>query len=352
MLQISLFSVLLLVLSLPVLVHKIEKNLEFFLLIMGALAVSCAHWWGTAPAWSLQLVRQSLAEPLMITGAVLISGFALHYVRDILTPKIIAAEKQLGPRLFSFCLVTALGLISSVVTAIMAAIILVEVVSALRFDKEYEKKLVVLACYAIGLGAVLTPIGEPLSTICISKLAVEPYRAGFFFLFRTLGCYVVPGIAGLGAVSACIKPPGKITENECLFEKEKPRIKDIFGYAVRIYVFIVALVYLGAGFKPIIDTYIIKLSSVALYWINMISAVLDNATLSAAEISPLMSILQIKYILMGLLISGGMLIPGNVPNIISASRLGITSKEWAKIAIPPGLVLMLIYFAVFSLHLT
>jgi len=49
---------------------------------------------------------------------------------------------------------------------------------------------------------------------------------------------------------------------------------------------------------------------------------------------------------MGLLISGGMLIPGNIPNIISASKLQITSKEWAKIGVPIGLAVMIIFYLI------
>jgi len=60
---------------------------------------------------------------------------------------------------------------------------------------------------------------------------------------------------------------------------------------------------------------------------NMVSAILDNVTLTASEISPAMSMVQIQAALMGLLISGGMLIPGNIPNIISARKLVISSKE-------------------------
>jgi len=41
---------------------------------------------------------------------------------------------------------------------------------------------------------------------------------------------------------------------------------------------------------------------------------------------------------MGLLISGGMLIPGNIAIIISAAKLKIGSKIWAKYALPLGLV--------------
>ncbi|MGB9929359.1 MAG: DUF1646 family protein, partial [Methanosarcina sp.] len=116
--------------------------------------------------------------------------------------------------------------------------------------------------------------------------------------------------------------------------------------AVKVYVFIMALVLLGEGFKPIIFEYFIQIPSTILYWVNMVSAILDNATLAAAEIGPALSELQIKSILMGLLIAGGMLIPGNIPNIISAGKLGITSKEWARLGVPLGLVSMAVYFVI------
>jgi predicted cation transporter len=41
-----------------------------------------------------------------------------------------------------------------------------------------------------------------------------------------------------------------------------------------------------------------------------------------------------------------MLIPGNIPNIIAACKLEITSREWAKIGIPIGLVIMGIFFII------
>jgi predicted cation transporter len=78
----------------------------------------------------------------------------------------------------------------------------------------------------------------------------------------------------------------------------------------------------------------------------MVSAILDNATLTAAEIAPSLSQSQIDGALYGLLISGGMLIPGNIPNIISAGKLKITSSEWAKLGVIMGLVLNAIFFIV------
>jgi len=123
-------------------------------------------------------------------------------------------------------------------------------------------------------------------------------------------------------------------------------VKDVVMRAVKVYVFIMALTFLGEGFKPLILEYFIQIPSGILYWVNMVSAILDNATLAAAEIGPALSEIQIKSILMGLLVSGGMLIPGNIPNIISAGKLGITSKEWARLGLPMGLVSMAIYFVI------
>ncbi|HAF0292625.1 TPA: DUF1646 domain-containing protein, partial [Salmonella enterica subsp. enterica serovar Typhimurium var. 5-] len=107
--------------------------------------------------------------------------------------------------------------------------------------------------------------------------------------------------------------------------------------------------FLGHGFEPFIHEYVIGLPPSLLYWINMISAILDNATLAAAEISPEMDSETIRAVLLGLIISGGMLIPGNIPNIISAGKLNITSKEWASFGVPVGLATMLLYFLVLFL---
>jgi predicted cation transporter len=78
----------------------------------------------------------------------------------------------------------------------------------------------------------------------------------------------------------------------------------------------------------------------------MISAMLDNATLTATEIGPSLNLVQIKSALLGLLIAGGMLIPGNIPNIIAAGKLKIKSSEWARFGVPVGLVAMISCFIV------
>jgi predicted cation transporter len=116
-----------------------------------------------------------------------------------------------------------------------------------------------------------------------------------------------------------------------------------------VYVFIAALVLLGEGFKPLILEYVIQIPPAGLYWVNTASAVLDNATLAAAEISPALTSQQITTALMALLVAGGLLIPGNIPNIIAAGKLKIGSTEWARTGVPIGLVSLGVYFIVLFL---
>ena len=291
------------------------------------------------------MIKEALVEPIKITLAVFIAGFLFRILQKPLAHSVNKIKDKIGIKLFAFLAIIMLGFLSSVITAIIAALVLVEVIACLTLDRKNEVFLVILACFSIGLGAALTPIGEPLSTIAIAKLKGVPYQAGFFFLFRHLWFYIIPGIIAFGILGLIIMP-NKSQDKSGLKADIKESIKDVFIRAGKVYVFIMALIFLGKGFKPIIDAYISKMPYQGIYWLNMISAIVDNATLTAAEIGPGMSLLQIKSALMGLLIAGGMLIPGNIPNIISAGKLKIKSSEWAKFGAPLGLAVMVIYFFV------
>ena len=223
------------------------------------------------------------------------------------------------------------------------SLILCEIISALSLDRKYETIFTVLACFSIGMGAALTPIGEPLSTIAIAKLRGGAHTADSLFLLKLVGIYIVPGIVFLSVVGALFRGI-QVSAPESLTEDCPESMKVIALRAWKVYVFVMALILLGNGFKPVIDIYIAPLTARLLYWINISSAVLDNATLAAAELGSPMSRSQITGILMGVIISGGMLIPGNIPNIIAASKLKISSRSWAMIGLPVGLFLMCTYF--------
>ncbi len=207
-------------------------------------------------------------------------------------------------------------------------------------ERERKVEFVVLASFAVGLGAALTPVGEPLSTIAISKLG-----APFDYLLRLLGAYIIPGVIGIAIYTMYrLKKEGVHVQGVTIeYEETLARVVE---RAVRVYIFVAALELLGHSFSYLAYCYFNKLPPWGLYWLNTISAVVDNATLTAAEINPGLTPEQIRSALMSLLISGGMLIPGNIPNIVAAGKLRITSKEWARVGVPFGIALLIIYFII------
>jgi predicted cation transporter len=332
--MIGLVIILLMVLFLPFLVKPVEHNLEIFLFIMGVAAASISGM------MSLELLEKALVDPITISLAVLIAGLLCKWLQRPLEKAILFLFKTVSPPIFFALTVIILGLVSSIITAIIAAIVLVIIINVLPLDRKSEIRFTVLACFSIGLGAVLTPIGEPLSTITISKLNED-----FFYLLRLIGPEVIPAVLIFGLLTMVLVKPRKSSSG--LEAKQKSEsYYEIVLRSVKIYLFVMGLTFLGHGFEPLINEYIIGLPPALLYWINMISAILDNATLAAAEISPAMDSETIQAVLLGLIISGGMLIPGNIPNIIAAGKLDITSKEWARFGLPVGLLTMSVYFIV------
>ncbi|MEQ9730085.1 MAG: DUF1646 family protein [Candidatus Methanoperedens sp.] len=346
----GLFVIFLMVLLGPFLVKKIEHNLEAFLFSMGIFAVtldtvllrvSSNDPGEILPNWNFRLVEKAIVDPIEITLAVLLAGLLFHYGRDKLKVFTDSILNKVPLKVFVFLVVIVLGLLSSIITAIIAALLLVEIITALKLNRKAKINLVIIACFAIGLGAALTPVGEPLATIVIKTKLQED----FWYLFYRIGKYIIPGVIALGIISMFFA--GKKQKAEVLApEDEKETLKDVGIRAFKVYIFVMALVFLGIGFIPITEWYIKFLVPQMLYWVNTVSAILDNATLASAEITKSMSTLQLNSALMGLLIAGGMLIPGNIPNIIAANKLRITSKEWAKLGVPLGGGIMVAYFII------
>jgi predicted cation transporter len=319
----------------PFLNKWIESNLEIFLFVMGAVSATLSN------AWTSEVIHEGFVAPINITLAVLVAGVLFHYTRRFVDRGMRRVLITVPLPAIVCAGIVILGLLSSIISAIIAALLLVELITVLPLHRHAEVNLTIIACFAIGLGAALTPLGEPLSTIVVSKLSGEPYHAGFFYLAKLLSYYVVPLVITLGIVGIfLVRQARDDTEDSLTAEEEEEKLREVFMRATKVYVFVMALIFLGAGFKPLIDAYLIKMSSQALFWVNMVSAVLDNATLAAAEIGPSLTEPQIKSALLGLLISGGMLIPGNIPNIISAHSLHIKSTEWARLGVPLGLIIM------------
>lgn len=343
--------VILAVLILPFVVKKVEENLEIFFLVMGVFAVTISG------LWSQELVIEALKAPVVIGNVpigifqvVLVFGLLIHFFNRAFCRGVLSVASKLGWKMFTFLMILVCGILCSLVSIIVTAVLLSEITAAIPLDRKEKIKLVVVACFAMGLGAVLTPVGEPLSTIMVSKLAGAPYHAGFFFPLELFGIYVIPGVIAIAVFGAFYVGRRVRLADAARTVEYTETLKTVILRAVRVYFFVAALILLGEGMKPIIVWYVVHVPAAALYWINMVSAILDNATLTAMEIGPGMLLPQITAIIMGLLIAGGMLIPGNIPNIVAAGRLKISMKEWAIIGVPMGLVIMAIYFLILLPH--
>jgi predicted cation transporter len=340
---IGLLVIALAVTVLPLFVKKVGDNLEVFLFVMGAVAVTLTA------QWSIPLLREAAESPLKITAAVLVASLLFHFLQHPLERGVTRLRERVGPKALVCALIALVGLLSSFITAVIASLIMVEAVSRLKLDQKTETRVVVLACFSIGLGAALTSFGEPLATVAVAKLAGAPYHADTWFLLRILWMYALPAIALLSVAGIfVVGRPGAPASP--VPREERETIGSAIVRAIKVYVFVVGLIFLGKGFTPLIDSFIGSISYLVLFWVNITSAVLDNATLTAAEIVPSMHMQQIVAALLGLLIAGGMLVPGNIPNIIAAGKLKIDSREWAKPAVPVGMVMMIVVFIILALQ--
>lgn len=330
MMVFGLAVLLLAVLLGPVLVKPIEENIEIFFLVAGVCAALMSGTWGH------QLLHAAATEPIPLTIAVLLFGIIAKIARPSLEQLVGRLATRIAPKWLYLISIILLGLLSSVITAVVAALILVEIVALLKLDRWSEIAAVVLACFAIGLGAALTPVGEPLGTVAVAALKVD-----FWYLARLLGPLVVVGIFIVGAISFLL--PAKYGHS-LKADDDAGTWADVGIRAGKVYLFVAGLVGLSWSLRPLVDQYISRMPEGVLFWLNSISAIVDNATLTAAEIGPALNHAQQRAILLGLLISGGMLIPGNIPNIVAAGRLGISSREWARVGLVVGFPLMLACF--------
>jgi predicted cation transporter len=318
------------VLAGPIFIRPIERNIEIFFLGIGALTPILTGRFG----WPM--VHAAATQPLALTLAVLFFSIIARLARPFFDRFIQALRRAVPGRLIYLLLIVSLGLLSSLITAVVAALLLVEAIALLRLDRQSETAAVVLACFAIGLGSGLTPTGGPLGAIAIAALGVD-----FWYLVRLLGPLVLAGIGIVSVLGLFITP---ISAASLYAVRPEESWWDITVRALRVYAFVAGLVGLSWGVRPIIGAYVGRVPHGVLFWLNSISAVVDNAALTAAELSPALGHSQQKAALMGLLISGGMLIPGNIPNIVAANRLGISSRDWARVGLAAGLPLMALCF--------
>ncbi|MGH8012300.1 MAG: DUF1646 family protein, partial [Candidatus Binataceae bacterium] len=325
--------ILVVLLSGPLVLAPLERNLEPYCFIIGVIAVTLAK------RWHWPLVEQALREPILISVVVVVAGVVFGLTRGAFDHLLQRLRRRVPRAPLTALAVLIIALLSSLITAIVAALMLVEMIGLVRLEPARRIRVIVVGCFAIGLGAALTPIGEPLATLVAGALNLR-----FWELFDLLAPYVIPGVVAASLLA------GFLARGDYDQTAATMRVHEGVGAAVlqgvKVFVFIAGLVLISDAYAPLAEHYVTMLSRPALFWVNIVSAALDNATLVALEIHHMDRARAIEA-LMSLLISGGMLIQGNIPNIVSAGIFKITSMRWARVGVPLGLILLGIYFAAF-----
>ncbi len=320
----------------PVLVEAIDRNVEVFFLLAGVLTACVMGQFNTA------MVGDALSEPLPFTLAVFFFGAVFRLLRDYFDRLLTFLIRLLDPPLLCFSLSIVLGFLAALITPVVSALMLVEAISLLHCNRRAEIAATVFGCFAIGFGAGLTPLGMPGISVLLRSL-----HADFWYLARLLGPFVAVGVF-LAAVPSLFL---SYTTGETLHPS---RQRDSWRLVLwtrpsKVFVFIAGLVALCDGLRPTVDAYIHHVPSGLLFWMNTVSAVLNNSTLAVLEIGPALSISKQRAAMLGLLVSGGALIPGNIPNIVAANRLRISSREWARIGIVTTVLFLVACFIVLTL---
>ncbi len=352
--SILLFIILALILILPATVRIIEENLEIFLFSMGVVAGTI-----TGKIFDVDVWIEALKEPVMIHGfpigivqVVLIFGILAYYLRSRIDRFAERIVKLKHMHIVLACITLILGISSSLISVIVAAVILSEIVKSMKIDRRSKILYSIYSCYALGIGAVLTPVGEPLSTILVAKLKEAHYYTGPGFLVDTFGIIVIPLVILFSILSGIVVKRREVEYLEEAYIEVEEGLKDVFIRAGKIYLFIMGLVILGESYSILVKLYFSKLSSDLFYLLGIMSAIVDNATLVAALVSPALTLKDVVFFITSALISGGFLIPGNIPNIIVASRLKIRFVEWAKHALKVGIpIFVIVYLLLVLAHL-
>jgi predicted cation transporter len=331
-------TILIVLLFAPVMLAPVERNLEACFFLLGIIAVTLGGLWG----W--QLARHAATEPIPITIAVIVAGSLFGFTRERLDRWFVRMRAAMPRSILTALTIFTIAILSSVITAIIAALLLVEMAGLLRLgqdkrDQDKRDHVVIIGCFAIGLGSALTPLGGPLATLAASSL-----RLPFMGLFKLLIPYVLPGIVAMSLLSGAIAR-GEYDDAVDVRVAVREDSRQALVQGLKVFAFVAGLVLISEAYAPLARRYVTMLGGDALFWANITSAALDNTTLVALEFHG-MDIDRAREALISLLIAGGMLIPGNIPNIVSAGVLRIGSGVWARTGVPLGLLMLGIYFAV------
>jgi predicted cation transporter len=226
----------------PLLIKRIERNLEAFLFLMGACAVAVSR------SWHIGIVEDAVQEPVVlgIVLSVLLAGMIAHYIRpnflrsindiflDRITMKVIFLE-----------IVVVLGLLAAIITPILSFFVLVEAVNHLPITCKTRAKITLFGCLSIFLGAALALVDGPSSAIAITRMQGALPSQGFLPL-ELQSLYIILSILVLGLISMFFAEDKANARKMLAYEKVSAH-KSIAIWSARVCMFTGALLLVGVA---------------------------------------------------------------------------------------------------------
>jgi predicted cation transporter len=226
----------------PLLIKRIERNLEAFLFLMGVCAVAVSR------SWHIGIVEEAAQEPVIvgIVLSVLLAGMIAHYIRpnflqsindillDRITMKVIFLE-----------IVVVLGLLAAIITPILSFFVLVEAVNHLPLTRKTRAKITIFGCLSIFLGAALALVDGPSSAIAITKMQGALPSQGFLPL-ELQSLYIILSILVLGLISMFFAEDKANGRKMQAYEKVSAH-KSIAIWSARVCMFTGALLLVGVA---------------------------------------------------------------------------------------------------------
>jgi predicted cation transporter len=241
--ELGLIPIFVAVLLGPLLVKKIEQNIEAFLFLMGVCAVAISR------SWHISLVEEAAGEPIIvgIVLSVLLSGLIAHYLgphflrgindtlQDGITMKVIFLE-----------MIVVLGLSAIIITPILPFFLLVEVANHLPLTRRVRANLTVLASFSIFLGALLALVETPHSAIAIAKMqgALPPANV---LPLELQSLYIMLFILALGLIGTFFTGEWVITM-ETRTKEGGAALRNMAVWSARVCMFVGALLLIGVAF--------------------------------------------------------------------------------------------------------
>jgi len=126
----SAVAILVLLLFGPLAIAKIEHNIELYFLALGVLATMLGS------GFTRELISEALHEPVAISVAVMVAALLFGWMRRMLDRVFNRLRKRVSRPVLTAATIFAIASISSVITAIVAALVLVEVIGLLHFARD------------------------------------------------------------------------------------------------------------------------------------------------------------------------------------------------------------------------